>query len=281
MDSKTKFCLFALLILTTLCLIAFENSLFSGKISFKGIELINTNSAHENLDKIRVVDEQKWLINNLVAQYSPRLFVFAQQNRLQLDALVLYKHPVQKNTTLIDNLKFVTMIRELNGNVRKLMLDVQQAFGQVTIISSDGVTSYLWRVRTDMEIDLDHISLDSIVVALTDRTEFEKLFNQTTSNESSTLDSSSFLRSSFRFQRPIIDDGEQVKKPAIGHCVHMVRGLEKKKRTDAMKEWLFIQRRLGIDLFKMYFYDVGIAQRTDLERFMTRLGLKFRIVDYR
>lgn len=275
MESKTKFLIFVLLSVVCLLLVAFENNLFRVKtpnyqvITFGG----DTSQAYA---KPLTASQQEWLINNRVAQYSPRLIVFNNRARLAFETLVLYNSAKQTSEDLRRQLKFIVMFaakNQTNQTWKLITVDVKEAFGYVTIISVKGVTRYLWKVRAEIDFNPEEIDIDSIVYFVTDYRKYKELIDQDSSNWARALS----------FQTPIVQNGELEKRPAIAHCVHMVRDLGDEKKLRQMKEWLIVQQELGIEQLKLYVYELNETTRKSLEQFIeSRINkIKIEMIDFR
>lgn len=278
---KTKLGIFFLLIILSVLLIAFENNLFGSKTTtttVKVIKSINVKQKQQQnittLNEIFIANQREWLINNQIAQYSPRLYVLTSRNRLVFEALILYNNSKQTSDAVRGQVKFLVLFESRKtGESWQIMLDVQEAFGYVTIISVGGIIKYLWKVRTEIPVVLDDIEIDSTLFLLTDLKEYEKMMDN---------ELPEFLRNALTYQIPIVQI-EKDKKPAIGHCVHMVRNLNEKKLKE-MKEWLFVQELvLGIDKLKLYFYQVDKSAQKNLENFIQNniQKMKVEIIDFR
>lgn len=277
MQSKTKFFIFVLLSVVCFFLIAFENNLFVVKIpNYQAITFGgDTSRAYE---KPLTASQQEWLINNRVAQYSPRLIVFNNRARLAFETLVLYDYSKQTSEDLCRQLKFLVMFaakNQTNQTWKLITVDVKEAFGYVTIISVEGRTRYLWRVRAEIDFNPNEIDIDSIVYFVTDYRKYKEI-----------IDESEFSLNWTRaltFQAPIVQNGELEKRPAIAHCVHMVRELDDERKLRQMKEWLIVQQELGIEKLKLYVYKLNETTRQNLQEFIENRNRKIKIemIDFR
>lgn len=125
----------------------------------------------------------------------------------------------------------------------------------------------LWKLRSEVEISIDFVDLNSVVFLATDFQEYQRLLMTSPSDFDKLL----------TFQKPVIYDGRvSKKKPAIGHCVHMVRDLNK-RRLGQMTNWLNMQQRLGIDAVKLYFYKVEKNSEEEMRSFIANSSMKMII----
>jgi hypothetical protein len=84
------------------------------------------------------------------------------------------------------------------------------------------------------------------------------------------------------FHKPNFFDTETPKKPSVGHCVHMVHGLvdNNSTRFNRMRNWLNIQRHIGIDKVKLYMTS-AVDHNASVLVLKEAFGDFIELVDYR
>jgi len=259
----------------------FNRRLYKAKNSVKLSPIINNHSVSayllishnetftikEESIPIRVVGPRQWIINNLVAQYSSRIII-KDNNRLIFEAIAFYDDPDQSIQHLCASVDFLVLF----GNGTRIFLKVSDAFRMVIIINVGGISRYLWKIKTEIMIDLNLVDFENTFFLLTDRLEYQRMF----------MTFRHHINSLLTFQKPYIYDSNTKKKQAIAHCVHNVKYMNELKAKQ-MKAWLTIQQNLGIDWVKLYFLDVGKSIEDDIRNFITNNTgkMKIEIIDFR
>lgn len=271
MLSNTKIAVFSLLILFSLIFIAYENKFILLNVSNAKTQYI---TIYENSKEasFRLAEPRQWVINNLVAHYAPRIII-KDKNRLVFEALAFYDHINQTIEYVIRNVNFLILFAQ-NGDdstVEKLFLKIDDASGIETNINVGGVKRLFWKFRSEIEVNIELIDLNRTVVLLTDVGEYERL----------RLVAQEDLKRSLTFHKPFVYDSRVRKKAAIGHCVHMIRDLDKRKLLQ-MKNWLSVQQRLGIDWVKLYFSKVSEESESEVRKFISAISgnMTIEIVDF-
>lgn len=272
MLSNTKIALFSLLILFCFIFIAYENKfiLLNGFNAKSQYITIYEDSKEAS---IRLVEPRQWVINNLVAHYAPRIIIKSEK-QLVFEALAFYDHINQTSENVIRNVNFLILFTQNDDNnstVEKLFLKIDDASGIVTNINVKGANRLFWKFKSEIEVNIELINLNKTLVLLTDVGEYERL----------RLVAQEDLRQSLTFHKPFIYDARVRKKAAIGHCVHMIRDLDKRKVLQ-MKNWLSVQQRLGIDWVKLYFSKVSEESESEIRKFISANSgnMTIEIVDF-
>ena len=154
-----------------------------------------------------------------------------------------------------------------------MFLPVTNAYRLITIISYDGVRRYLFKIKSEINIDdVKSLDLESIVFLITERDEYQRLL----------ITSPRDLGQLLTFQKPFIYRTIKEKKKAIAHCVHNIRNLDKRRMLE-FKNWLGIQERIGIDVVKLYFLDVKKEDQQEVVEYVGKKNwnMKIDIIDYR
>ena len=202
-----------------------------------------------------IFDPNTWIFNQNVSQYSTKI-IYTRDNKLFIEALTLLSY--QDENMIKERVKCILLInQQLVG-----ILDIEETLGRPTF----GDRS-IWKLRC--ELSLEYLpNVKKIRVAITDIQEFNKL------NNSAKFISKEKLLS---FQWAKVYDERVAKKKTVAHCVHTVRRLNKRK-TNQLKNWLKIQKNIGIDRVKFYFTSVENSTTMEL---MQEFGDYIDIVDYR
>lgn len=262
---KTNIAVFSILIIFSLMYIIYENN--NSKVN-KNLSIIK-NMIN---DSIRLAEPRQWIINNLIAQNSPRIII-KNNKRLIFESLAFYDHINQTSENLLRNVKFLVLFAQNNetNQSKKLFLKIDEAIGLQTIINKNESGRFLWKLKREIEVNIELINLNKIVFLLTDVGEYKRLRSESQED----------LKRLLTYHKPFIYDAREKKKPAIGHCVHMIRNLNERKLLK-MKNWLSIQQRLGIDWIKLYFNEVDKKSEDEIREFIsTNKGkMKIEIVNF-
>lgn len=192
-----------------------------------------------------IVDERNWIINNHVAQYSPRLIVDETTNRLVMETLALTDYEDQTAEFQIRNVKFIVKYG------RKLfIMNIDDAIGNTTNFIFGKSVRNIWQFNTFLDgHDNETLAhLDQIHFALTDYKQYVRLMSYCNHTHD--------LVRFYSFHKPTIYYTNLVRKKAVAHCVHFVRHLDNNDGLRRMLNWLQIQKSIGIDKIKAYFYKV-------------------------
>lgn len=270
--SNTKIAVFSLLILFSFIFIAYENKFILLNVSNAKAQYITIYEDSKEAS-IRLAEPRQWVINNLVAHYAPRIII-KDKNRLVFEALAFYDHINQTNENVIRNVNFLILFAQNGDNstlVEKLFVKIDDASGIVTNINVKGANRLFWKFKSEIEVNIELIDLNRTVVLLTDVGEYERL----------RLVAQEDLKRSLTFHKPFVYDSRVRKKAAIGHCVHMIRDLDKRKLLQ-MKNWLSVQQRLGIDWVKLYFSKVSEESESEIRKFISvnSGNMTIEIVDF-
>lgn len=277
--NRIRLYILSILIITSVSIIIFENkyliinsyliSKFYQKhtqVSEKSeVNKIILNSHRNKFETYRPIQENittenanTWIMNNRVAQYSSRI-VLKDNNWNLFEALIFYYHENQTSETIQRNLKFL-----IKSGDEYLFLDVTLSQSVVTLLNTR-----LWKLSVDFEFD-KKVYLENIVFLVTDINEYQKMI-MTNPEE---------LRRLLIYHKPVIYDSRKVKKAAIAHCVHMVRGL-KDKKLNQMKTWLVMQKIMGIDRIKLYFSEEDKIAQDEIRKLGSSNTPIIEIVDFR
>lgn len=235
------------------------------------ISLQVKNESDEHVKKemttFRIVGPRQWIINNFIAQFSSRLII-KDDVRLIFETLAFYDSMNQNAENLCANLAFLVMFSRED----RIFIRAKEAHRMATIINVAGVGRYLWKVKSEILIDVGLFNLSEVVFLLTDREEYQHLH----------MRSQDDLNGLLSFHKPYLMDARKKKKPAIAHCVHNVRNLNK-QRIKQMKTWLTVQQRLGIDYVKLYFYNEDKTAENEIKQIAKRNveKMKIEIIDFR
>ena len=204
-----------------------------------------------------IFDPNTWVFNQNVSQYSTKI-IYTRDNKLFIEALTLLSY--QDENMIKERIKCILLINQhLVG-----ILDIEEMLGKPTF----GDRS-IWKLRCELSpIDEYLPNVKKIRVAITDFQEFKEL------NSSAKFISKEKL---LTFQWANVYDERVAKKKSVAHCVHTVYVLHERK-VNQLKNWLKIQKSIGIDRVKFYFTSVDNSTKMEL---MQEFGNYIDIVDYR
>lgn len=256
----TKIAILSTLLLTIAIFIFYSNIITNEIYKSYFIKTINKVETFETFENskqiIRVINDSRiWTINYLIAQYSPALVKNAN-NILSVEALVFYNHEDQSEQNLKSNVKFIVQ----SGN-ETLLLKVKKARRTYTSIkAADGNSSnrFVWKLWGEFEADsFSFFELERVVFLIADLVEYYRMLNKSSYNEEA-------VSGLLVFQKPVLFDSRARKKAAFAHCVHTVRDLTNNNKIGKMKTWLKIQKLLGIDRVKLYFFQVEKKEENEI-----------------
>lgn len=212
------------------------------------------NKTFENFfdHRFPVFNANTWIFNQNVAQYSTRALL-TQQGTILVEALAFFNYDENEK---LDYVKAKIRCIVFVDN-KSYVLRVFEVINQITLVPSGSLTfRFLWKVRCELPQSQIHLR-GKIKLALTDIDEYERL------NSSDRFKSSKkyYLLS---FQEANFYDLKIPKKKSVVHCVHMVRNLNEVRRK-RMRNWLEIQKQIGIDRVRLYFARVDKTIETSLK----------------
>jgi hypothetical protein len=244
-------------------------------LAFVIVGMITFITIYNNLNRVQLpkenlnfeneffqVESTKWLINNRIAQYSARLIV--DKDKVIIEALALTDYVNQEAAFQKQNIKFLVKYEN-----KLFVMDVQGAFGNTTNFIFGKSCRHIWRFNTVIQNIFQN--LDQIFYALTDYGEYLKLLNFVNRTDD--------LMAYFAFHKPVVYRTDSVKKKAIAHCLHYVRYLNENRGLERMLNWLEIQKNLGMDKIKAYFYRVD---KNSYQTIRSAYGTDFlEIIDFK
>ena len=230
---------------------------------YKNYKVVESEEVTSRINKfnVSIFDPNTWVFNQNVAQYSTKI-IYTRNNNLYIEALTLvsYEDENEINNTIKERVKCIVLI---NQNVLSIF-DIEDLLGRPTF----GQRS-IWKVRCKLSPIDEYISkVETMRIAITDIQEFNRL------NSSAEFINREKLLS---YHWANVYDERIAKKKSVAQCVHTVRGLNKRK-TNQLKNWLKIQKSIGIDRVKFYFTSVEDSTKMELiQEFRDYID----IVDYR
>ena len=208
-----------------------------------------------------IFNPNTWIFNQNVSQYSTKI-IYTRNNKLFIEALTLFLYQEENkiNYTIKERVKCIVILNQKILSIFAIKETLARpTFGQRSI----------WKVRCELAPKDYYLSIiKKIRIAITDIQEFNKLNN-----------SDKFINKEMLLSFHIANfyDERVAKKKSVAHCVHTVRGLHKRK-TNQLKNWLKIQKNIGIDRVKFYF--TSVESSTKMELMQEFVGY-IEIVDYR
>lgn len=194
---------------------------------------------------VQVFDANTWIFNQRVAQYSTKI-VLDNRGDVIIEALAFFSYENEISDLIKSKVRCIALVGK-----RVHVLRILDSTSIVTLIPSGSIFSrLLWKIRCELKSTMYDASdnLREIRIALTDVEEYQNLKNTHKFDGQE-----NYLVS---FHHATFHDLKVPKKRAVAHCVHMVRGLDE-TRTRRMRNWLFIQKSIGIDRVRLYFASVN------------------------
>jgi hypothetical protein len=200
-----------------------------------------------------------WLFNTKIAQYGTKLILTKQNDSLIIETLAFINYQREfliTKTTSMFNIKCLTS----NDDNEREQFDVYEAIRLETSIKVDHSERCLWRIRCRVPSDKHRFQFEQIKIALIDIFQVQE-------------------PSLVSFHEPTFYDAKEIiKKKAVAHCVHMMRDLEN-DRLKRLYNWIDMQKRLGIDKFRFYFFRVSKESEQGIrDKFGNDL---IQIIDYK
>lgn len=218
----------------------------------------------EVISNITVFDPNTWIFNQKVAQYSTKI-IRTKDNKLYVEALTLFSYINEDHELIKEKIKCIVYIDHRISAV----LDINETIKRPTFTTNYKTFRSIWKVRCQLSpINQYLLNLNRIRVAITDIQEYKEL------NSSGIYTNKENLLS---FHWVNFYDERIAKKKAVAHCVHMVYEL-KNRKLNQLKNWLKIQKSIGIDRIKFYFASVEDSIKTELKQ---EFGNYIDIIDYK
>ena len=283
MKSYTKIAVFSIVIIVSFIFIIYENKIFNGSKNIKSqynkvyteyLEANITENYLKNIENvtvdnyIRLVEPRQWVINNLIAHYSPRIIVKSKR-RLIIEALAIYHHINQTSENVIRNVNFLVLFAQKDNKTEKLFHKIDEA---VEIPANINVSRFLWKLKCEIVVNTKLIDLNKTVILVTDVDEYKRLGRSVSEQDLNRL---------ITFQKPFIYEAKEKKKPAKGHCLHVNRNLDE-QRLFELKNWLSNQQKVDSDRIKIYFSNVDEKRLNEIRQFISvkKWEMKIEIIDF-
>lgn len=285
MKSYIKILVLSILIIASFIFITYENKIFNGnsknvksqynKLHTEYLEANITENYLKNIENvtndnyIRLVEPRQWVINNLVAHYSPRIIVKSKR-RFIIEAMAFYDHINQTNENLKSNVNFLVMFAQKDNKTDKLFHKIDEAVEIPTV--NINVSRFLWKLKCEIVVNTKLIDFNKTVILVTDVSEYKRLGRSVSEQDLNRL---------LTYQKPFIYETKEKKKPAKGHCLHVNRNLDEQRLLE-LKNWLSNQQKVDNDRIKIYFSDVNEKSRNEIREFISvkKWEMKIEIIDF-
>lgn len=254
MNNRQKLCVILCLIFLTGLYLNVIGSFFHNTKS--NLEFLNeTNKTNQilvdknrSLKSVYLAEPSGWIINNRIAQYSSKIIV-VNSTTLLLETLAQCEYDNQTDAFIIEKVKFMISYRR-----QFFLWNIQLVTGRTTNIYVNGNMRYMFKLGTYLTTTNElNVEIDQIAFALTDIDEYVRL--------AVTFFTDAAYYMSFHKPYVHVPDVLKRKKPAIAHCVHMVRNLDRDNGTERLFDWLHLQAAIGIDVVRLYMFDATQAQK--------------------
>ena len=183
-----------------------------------------------------------WLVNHNILQYSSYLII-KPDRVVRIESLMLtpYLNFIDSQTKLKCVLKYS------NGTIAYYPVTEMQLHMNFV----DKYPQNFGKLICQIELILTAKEMPVVPsVAIVDQELYTDDKSEIGSNNVNGVLSQAYIN----FQIPKVIDASGPKKKSIGHCVHMVHDLENHNRQEKVLNWLKIQKSIGIDTIRMYFY---------------------------
>jgi hypothetical protein len=211
------------------------------KNSSINIEIKQPFTRIHSIDDIHFHSSNEWIFNFNITQYSSIFSSLKPSNEIITESLVLFDYEDIYNMAYInDNVKCLIHI---NQNEVFYMKPIKIL--KIDLMPVNGKPKSLFKIECFFAYD--PISIKYLHVSIIDSKYFA--LNQ----------------HPISFQKAIFYNRNIPKQKAIVNCVHMIRNLNEEK-LKTLKEWIQIQKRIGVAKLKLYFFQVNSTILSDLSK---------------
>ena len=245
-----------LFIICIICLFIIQIILYY-RSSYQSVNVFNFENS------IPIFESNTWVFNQNVSHFSAKL-ILTKEHRLFVEAFTIFNYIKDNEKNIFyEKIKCIVML--------DWALHIFNISESIILYKSSDASQIpdFWKVRCEIKpVDEFLSKITKIRVALTDIGEFGRL------NKSESIQNKNLLLS---FQSVNFYDERTTKKKSVAHCVHMVYDLNYVK-IQRLRNWLNIQKRIGIDRIKLYFTRVK-----ELVKFPLKQEFKdyIEIIDYK
>jgi hypothetical protein len=184
--------------------------------------------------------DTNWVVNQNTLQYSSFLLVDRNKQTIYIENLVLFNDNFWYHSVYY-RVKCLARHKPTN----KVYINNIHKITRVIFMPIDNKTRYLWKIRCKLDSNISNSLNSDWEFTVVHMNDYEL-----------SLD---FVE----YQKPRTFDLTKPKKKAVAHCLHLMRCLNQ-QRLGQLLDWLSIQKLIGVDKIRMYFYDVDQNVETDI-----------------